>query len=455
MHGGILERKTMILNVEDLSPVKKVLHLEVPQAEVTSELNKAYDELRRTARIKGFRSGKAPRSVLERLYRKDVHADVATRLTREALIAALQESELPVIGTPRLDPPDLDPNAAYRFDVTVEVKPDIADIDFKGLSLKKTVYEISDGEIEAQLAMLQRNLAKLKSVEEKRPVARGDYVVIDYAGFYEGKPYSETAPTTDFTIKIGEGTIHKDFDDQLVGVESGVQTEVKVDFPADYFNDKLAGKAITFQVTVKEIRVEDLPPIDDAMAQKLGEYQSLDEVKAAIRSNLEAGYTRRTEQELHEEIFKALSARCSFEVPETLVEVELENIINDAERSFSARNMTLEQVGLSKEHLAAQYRPTAAEQARRHLILDKIIRQENLTLPEDALEAGLEQMAKTYDQPLQVIKDLYRHNPEGLESFKHSLLEKEAIKLIMDNSRIESVPPAAEANDAPAQKNES
>jgi trigger factor len=117
--------------------------------------------------------------------------------------------------------------------------------------------------------------------------------------------------------------------------------------------------------------------------------------------------------------------------------------------------MTLEQVGLSKEHLAAQYRPTAAEQARRHLILDKIIRQENLTLPEDALEAGLEQMAKTYDQPLQVIKDLYRHNPEGLESFKHSLLEKEAIKLIMDNSRIESVPPAAEANDAPAQKNES
>jgi trigger factor len=137
-------------------------------------------------------------------------------------------------------------------------------------------------------------------------------------------------------------------------------------------------------------------------------------------------------------------------VPETLVEVELENIINDAERSFSARNMTLEQVGLSREQMAAQYRSTAAEQARRHLILDKIIRQENLILPEEALEAGLEQMAKAYDQPVQVIKNLYRHNPEGLESFKHSLLEKEAIKLIMDNSRIESVSPSDEAPDAAA-----
>ena len=440
----------MILNVEDLSSVKKVLHLEVPREQVASELDKAYGELRRTARIKGFRSGKAPRSVLERLYRKDVHADVSSRLARETLIAALQESELPVIGTPRLDPPELDPGAACRFDVTVEVKPDIADIDFKGLSLKKTVHEISDGEIEAQLAMLQRNLAKLNPIEETRPVATGDYVVIDYAGFFEGKPFDEAAPTTDFTLKIGDGTIHKDFDDQLVGVEPGAQTEVKVDFPPDYFNDKLAGKAITFQVTVKEIRVEELPPIDDAMAQRLGEYRSLEEVKAAIRGNLEAGYARRTEQELHEEIFKALSARCTFEVPETLVEVELENIINDAERSFSARNMTLEQVGLSREQLATQYRSTAAEQARRHLILDKIIRQENLTLSEETLEAGLEQMAKAYDQPVQVIKDLYRHNPEGLEAFKHSLLEKEAIKLIMDNSRIESVSPPDEAPDAAA-----
>jgi len=450
MHGGILERKTMILSVEDLSPVKKVLHLEVPREQVTSELDKAYNELRRTARIKGFRNGKAPRSVLERLYKKDVHADVAARLARDTLIAALQESELPVIGTPRLDPPELDPGAAYRFDVTVEVKPDIPDIDFKGLSLKKTVYEISDGEIEAQLAMLQRNLAKLKPVEENRPVAQDDYVVIDYAGFFEGKPYDETAPTTDFTIKIGEGTIHKDFDAQLVGAEPGSQVEIKVDFPADYFNDKLAGKTIAFQVTVKEIRVEELPPIDDAMAQRLGEYQTLEQLKSVIRDNLEAGYARRSEQELHEEIFKELAERCRFEVPETLVEVELENIISDAERSFSARNMTLEQVGLSREQLTVKYRSTATEQARRHLILDKIIRQENLTLPEEALDAGLEQMAKAYDQPVQIIKDLYRQNPEGLESFKHSLLEKEAIKLIMDNSQIEPVTPSAEATDAPA-----
>lgn len=434
----------MIVSVESLSSVKKVMHLEVPLEVVKSELDKAYEELRRTARIKGFRNGKAPRSVLERLYRKDVHADLAARLSRDTLIEAIRESALAVVGTPRLDPPELDPNSAYRFDVTIEVRPEIADIDFKGLVLKKSVHTISDGEIEAQLAMLQRNLAKLKPLSEERPVVDGDFVVIDYAGFWDGKPYSETAPTESFTLKIGAGTIHKDFDAQLVGTKAGQQVEITVDFPQDYFNPKLAGKQIAFQVTVKEIRVEELPPIDDEMAKQLGEYKTLEEIKTAIRGNLEAGYARRSEQELNEQVFKGLMARCDFEVPEALVEMELEGILQEAERSFEYRNMTLDQVGLTRERLADQYRSTAAGQARRHLILDKIIRQEGLTLSDEALEEGLNGMAQAYGQPVQAIKDLYKQHPEGLESFKHSLLEKEAIKVIIGNSRIETAEASAE-----------
>jgi trigger factor len=435
--SGTLERKTMIVSVENLSSVKKVMHLEVPLEQVTSELDKAYDQLRRTARIKGFRNGKAPRSVIERLYKKDVQADLAARLASDTLIQAIKDSELAVIGTPRLDPPELDPTAPYRFDVTVEVKPEIADIEFKGLELKKNNYTVSDGEIEAQLAMLRRNLAKMQPVTEDRPIAQGDFVVMDYAGFLEGKPYEETAPTEDFTLKVGDGTIHKDFDAQLVGAKAGQAIEIKVDFPTDYFNPKLAGKSITFQVAIKEIRTEELPPVDDAMAQKLGQYQTLEELTAAIRGNLEAGYARRSEQELHEEVFKALLARCDFEVPDTLVEMELQNILDDAERSFSYRNMTLDQVGLTREALAVQYRTTAAAQARRHLILDKIIRQEGLTLSDETVETGLAQMAQAYGQPVQGIKDLYKQHPEGLEAFKQTLLEKEAIKLIMDHSKIE------------------
>ena len=431
----------MNVTVEELSSVKKVMHLEVPVEDVTRELEKAYKELGRTARIKGFRQGKAPRSVIERLYKKDVHADVAGRLIQEALLKALQDSQLPIIGTPKVEPPDLEAGSPYRFDATVEVKPEIADIPFKGLTLKKTAYEISEGEIEAQLGMLQRNLAVRKPIEEDRPVQNGDFVIIDYAGFWQGRPYDETAPTQDFTLKVGDGTIHKDFDDQLVGHKAGEQLEVKIDFPDDYFNPKLAGKPIAFQVTVKEIRTEELPPIDDALAQKLGQYKNLSELTDAIRSNLASGYAKRTEQELNEQIFKALIEKTDFELPETLVEHELNGIIEDAERSFSYQNMTFEQVGLTREHLSERYRQTAEQQVRRHLILDKIIRQESLTASDEAVAAGMAEMAKTYGQPLEGIKGFYAQNPDRLEGFKHALLEKEAIKLIMDNSQIETVAP--------------
>ena len=335
----------MNVTVEDLNSVKKVMHLEIPAADVTRELDKAYNEIRRTARIKGFRQGKAPRSVIERLYKKEVHADVAGRLIQETLLEALKDSQLPILGTPKVDPPELAADAAYKFDAVFEIKPEIADIPFKGLTLKKTDYKVSEGEIEAQLGMLQRNLAARKPVEEDRPVQEGDFVIVDYAGFWQGKPYQEAAPTEDFTVKVGDGTIHKDFDAQLVGRKAGEQLEINVDFPGDYFNPKLAGKSILFQVTIKEIRIEELPPIDDAMAQKLGPYQDLAQLTEAIRGNLASGYTKRAEQELNEQIFKALIERTDFDLPETLVEHELNAIIEDAERSFSYQNMTFEQVG--------------------------------------------------------------------------------------------------------------
>ena len=163
----------MNVTVEDLSSVKKVMHLEVPAADVARELDKAYNEIRRTARIKGFRQGKAPLGVIERLYKKEVHADVAGRLIQETLLEALKDSRLPILGTPQVDPPELAADADYRFDAVFEVKPEIADVSFKGLSLKKTDYQVSEGEIEAQLAMLQRNLATRKPIEEDRPLQDG------------------------------------------------------------------------------------------------------------------------------------------------------------------------------------------------------------------------------------------------------------------------------------------
>lgn len=434
----------MQVTVEDLSSVKKTLHIEIPQEQVVRELDSAYNKLKKTARIKGFRPGKAPRTVLERMFKKDVYADVSSRLIQESFVDAIKKTELKIVGSPKVDPTELSAGAPYRYDATVEVKPDIEEIDFKGLKLNKSIYTVSEEEIDLQLKALQKKLAQQKPLEESRPAREGDHVLITYEGLKGGKPFAETQRTENFSLKIGDGRILGDFDAGLVGMQTGENKEIKVTFPADYFNAKLAGLEIDFQVTLEQIREEVLPKIDDDLAKKAGNYDSLDDLKQRIRQNLEQGYAKRVEQELNEQIFKSLIEKAEFEVPQVMVDYELEAIIEDAERSFAYRNISLEDLGLTKDSMADKYRDTAVKQVKRHLILDKIIDQEKLTLSDDELDAGLKDMADAFQQPLEQIKGYYTQNTDKLEYFKQTLLEKKAIAIIMESSDIKDVEPSDE-----------
>ncbi len=431
----------MEVTVEDVSSVKKIMHIEVPQDEVARELDKAYNDLKKNAKIKGFRPGKAPRSVLERMFRKDVHADVSSRLIQSSFVDAVKQTDLKIVGNPKLDPPELVAGNAYRYSATVEIPPDIEDIAFKGLQLKRTNYAVSDEEISAQLGLLQKNMAKLEPVKEDRGLEPGDYALIDYEGFRGGQPFEAAALTRDFTLKVGDGAILPEFDDQLVGLKAGGVKEIQVTFPQDYVNAKLAGLTLDFKVTLNDIRREVLPEIDDALAKKAGKYETLDALKEVIRQNLRQGYDKRIEQELNEQIFRSLLEKTSFEVPETLVEAELEGIIEEAERSFAYRNTSLAEQGLSRESIAEKYRDTAVKQVQRYLLLSKIVSQEDLTLGDEELEAALVEMAANFNQPVDEIRKYYRQFPDRLEHFKHALLEKKAITLIINSSTITDIEP--------------
>ena len=431
----------MQVTIEDVSSVKKILHIEIPEDKVVRELDNAYKNLKKTAKIKGFRPGKAPRSVLERLYKKDVHIDVSSKLLQDSFVEAIKETDLNIVGNPKIDPPGLDEKGPYKYDATVEIKPEIEEIDFKGLTLKKNLYRVTDQEMDAQVAMLQKNLAQQKPITEDRAAQKDDFVLVDYEGFKDGKPFAETQKTENFTMKIGTGHIIKTFDEQLIGMKPGDKKEIKVNFPEDYFNDKLANLEINFQVTLHEIREEVLPEIDDEFAKRLGQYETFDDLKNAITDNLDQGYAKRVEQEMNEQIFEALIAKSEFEVPDSMVDYELEGIIEEAERSFAYHNKSMEELGLSKEILSEKYRDTADKKVRRHLILGKIVEQEDMTLADQEMEDGFKEMAQTFNQPLEDIKNYYKQNEDKIEFFKHTLLEKKAVKLIIKSSTIEEVEP--------------
>ena len=301
---------------------------------------------------------------------------------------ALKETDLNVVGNPKIDPPQLEEKGPYKYDATVEIKPEIDKIDFKGLSLKKALYQITDEEMDAQLQMLQKNLAQQNPVTEDRGVKENDFVRIDYEGFEDGKPFAETQKTENFTMKIGAGAISKTLDENLIGKKPGEDNEIKVNFPEDHFNNKLANHEITFNVKLHEIREEVLPEIDDEFAKKLGQYETLDDLKNAITDNLNEGYQKRVEQELNEQIFQDLIEKTEFELPESMVDYELNNIIDEVEKTLTYYNKSMEEQGLTKEMLAEKHRETAEKKVRRHLILGKIIDQENLELSDQELEDG-------------------------------------------------------------------
>jgi trigger factor len=221
------------------------------------------------------------------------------------------------------------------------------------------------------------------------------------------------------------------------------EKEIEVAFPEDYYKEEMAGQQLVFKVKLNEIREEVVPDLDDAFAKSISDkFETLEILKEKIRENLLEGYRKRTEQELNEQIFQQLLEKCEFEVPDTLVDSELAHIISDAERSFEQSNKSFEDVGLTKEGLEEQYRPTAERQVRRHLILNKLIDQEKLELSDEELDQGFKEMADIYQQPVEHLKGYYQQNKDGLAYFKHTLLEKKVLKLIIESGQITEVEPA-------------
>ncbi len=437
----------MQVKIEDTSAVKKVLSFEIPKEKVTKELDKAYNELKKKADIKGFRKGKIPRKVLENRFSKDVHADVAPRLIQDSFVEAIQEHNLNIVGGPQLDPPELNPDSDYVFDITVEVKPELPEIDYNGMSLEKNRYTVSADEIDAQIHMIQKTMAKKQKVDESRAVKDSDFVLIDYQGFLNDEPYEHTPKIENFLYKIGQGTLPEEFSEKLTGCVPVQDIEVEVAYPDDHPDENLKGRTIVYKVTLNEIQEEILPEINDDLVKGLGRFETLDQVRDSIRENLEKGNEQRVKHELSEQIFQHLLEKYEFEVPEAMIEGELNGIISETEQAYSANNTSLEEHGLSREALSEQYRDVAEKQARRHLILDKIITQEKMDLTEEEMEKSLEEMARGMNATVDAIKNFFKADPRQMEYYKHTQLEKKAIDLIIEKSQVTEKDPESDVQD--------
>ncbi|HSO67629.1 MAG TPA: trigger factor [Desulfatirhabdiaceae bacterium] len=431
----------MSYTIEDVSPVKKLVQFEIPRDEVVKRLDKAYSDMKSKAKVKGFRPGKTPRNVLERLYGKDIQQDIISEFMQTSYADFLKDSGLTVMAFHPQGEPNISADSPFQFKGTIEIRPQIADLSWKELQLTKNRYKPSEEEIDVQLKLGQRNLAVMKPISEDRPVQNGDYVIMDYEATKDGNPAEEIGKSENFTCKIGVASISQEMDAAMIGMVPGERRSIPIKFPEDHPHKPYAGLDVVFNVYLREIREQILPEIDDDLAKKLGPYQSLEELKTTIRQDLEQHYNHRADQEINERIFQKLFDQAEFEVPDTMIQYELSGIIQDVERRFEYNNLSLADRGLDHSILANQYRDLAEKQARRHLILEKIVAQEGLTVQDSELETVYSETAAASGQTVDVVRDIYTKNPETMSYLRMGLLEKKAMRLIIDHSIITEVDP--------------
>jgi trigger factor len=430
----------MEVRVEEVSSVKKTLFITVPKEEVNGLFEKVYADIKKIAKVKGFRPGKAPRSVIERLHKEDILADVRQKLVSEYLPKALDETKLDIVGMPQADPPEPKKDEDYTFEAFVEIFPQIPAVDLSGIALEKPVYNASDEEIENQLVLLRKSMGHLKALEEPRPAQKGDYILINYQDANKENPLPGLEPVEDFSMELGSGKILAEFDDQIEGMSIGEEKTVPLHFPEDYSNKALAGKDVQILVKLNDIRQLVLPELDDELAKDFGQYENLEQLKQAIRDNLQQGYDRRAEQALDEQLYKALFERVDFDVPQVMVQHEIAYMIRDAERALEYRNMSMEDVGMSREALAVRYMEPATQQVKRHLLLDKIGKQENLVLDDGALDKAFADMSQSLGQSAETIKKYYQKDADQMDALKNTLLQKKTLEYIKGKAQITEKP---------------
>jgi trigger factor len=435
----------MKVSVEQMSEIKRKIQVELPEQRVKAELQKTYSRLNRTAKIKGFRAGKVPISILKRYYEDQVLNDVGLQLINDTIMEALRESRMEVISQTELEREPLHEGEPFRYSVVVEVKPEIVIKDYQKIPVRRRRPLVSDRKVENELELRRQAGSYLRSPEQARPIKPGDHVLLDFTSYTEGRPV-KGGDVKGFQLEVGANQFNAEFEAKLIGASKDDQRQIEVTFPSDYGNKKLAGKHVTFQVDIKDVKERVLPYLDDEFARDLGEFQNLDELRIAIRRQLEDQEKRRIDGEVEQQLVDALIARNPFEIPEGMVEQELQRMLDTIRYRLSAQNLTLEKAGVDENVFRQQQRDRAERAARSSAILERLAVQENLEVTEEELEERIRINAEEIQQPHEKVRAFYAKS-NLMDSLRRQVLREKLIKLLTDQAEITEVEDNAAATD--------
>jgi len=427
----------MNVSVEEISSIKKKVSIEIPGDEVAKEVDSFYKDLGKKAKIKGFRPGKVPRNILERYFKDYVKAEVVQKLIGESYPKALTETNLEPVSPPVIDPGEFNEGKSFQYSAVIEVKPDIKLEGYTGLKIEGKKEELKEEEVEERLKSLQNIHASLKTVSEDRPIQNGDYVIVDYEASVGGKPL-EGAKAIDFTVEVGSGHFIPTLEEKLIGLKPGEEKEIEVSFPKDYGYQKWAGKTILFHVKIKEIKEKVLPVLDDEFAKDLGDYSSLEELKAKLRGEIEKEKELVLQRQFKDQVVDQLLEANPFEVPESLVEEQTKALVSDMKLRLAAQGVDLKNLGVTEEKLQGDYKAMAQKQVKTFLILEKIASQEGIAATDQEVDERLREMAERMHQKFDVVKRYYEKNGL-LPEVKAGILRDKTLNFLLEKANVNTI----------------
>jgi trigger factor len=433
----------MFVNVENLSAVKKKISIEIPAERVSREVESVYEKIRKNATVKGFRKGKVPQPVIEKYYSDQMEADVLKNLINESYFAALTDHKLLPVSKPDFESDPLVLGGSFKYSVTFETAPDIALQDYRGLAVEKRMYVPDEKVLDGRLKEIQDGMAQVKALEEVRPAAVGDFAVIDFKGFLAGVPFEHGA-AEDYTLQLGSNHFIPGFEEQVVGMQPGERRDITVTFPAEYGSKDLAGKEVVFDVTLKELKVKELPVLDDDFARQLGAFDTLAALKNKLTDLFQQEEAQKIDAELRDAVVKALIAKHEVEVPEALVEKQQNVLVENMKHNLAAKNLNFAMIGTSEEKIREQSRDVAVSQVKGSLLLAAVAEKEIISVDEACLEEKVRDIAAQANKDFEVVMGFYNQNLYAKDTLVMQLREDKVIDFLLEQATVTEVARQAE-----------
>jgi len=424
----------MQANLETISNLERRLNFSLPTQDVDGEVSTRLRRLAQTVKMHGFRPGKVPMKVVEQQYGLQVRQEVLADRLNKSFGDAVRDNNLRVAGYPKFESKSAgEGSASYDYSATFEVYPEVTLPSVADAELSRPVLAITDAEVDKTIEVLRKQRATFEPVE--RAAQNDDLVTIDFTGLIDGQTF-QGGDAKDLQMLLGAGRMLPEFENAVIGLKAGETKSFELTYPADYHAKEVAGKTAQFSLTLKQVSEPKLPPLDAEFAKVLGVADGdVDKMRAEVRVNVEREVEGRIKARMREQAFKLLNDKASLEIPQSLIEIEMQNLAQAAQRDLEARGMKIKDVPLPADILKAQ----AERRVRLGLILAEVVRTHSLQAKPEQVREAVENHAKSFEQPQEVVK-WYYSSPERLQEFESAVIEQNVVDWVASSARTQDQP---------------